>query len=179
MADPHTLPELIDALAAGSREIEAYFAPLPDASFFAGDDAHWSPAHHLVHLTLGNVRFGRALQARVALPAHETGRPMGLAAVRNLYEETLPKVADQLRTNNPNPPKLDPMRTRSEILGEYLATNAALREAAAGWSEADADAKAVRHPIMGMFTVRDMIAFFVIHDRHHLDGVRRRFAGPA
>jgi hypothetical protein len=179
MSEPHTLPELIDVLAAGSREVETYFGALPEAAFFDGDEASWSPAHHLVHLTLGNVRFGRALQGQLALPAHETGRPMGIAAVRRLYEETLPKVADQLRTNNPNPPRLAPGRTQAEVLADYLGTSATLCESASRWSEADADAKAVRHPIMGFFTVRDMLAFFVIHDRHHLDGVRRRFASPA
>jgi hypothetical protein len=177
MLEPHTLPELIDAIASGRREIEVYFAALPEAAFFDGDDARWSPAHHLSHLTLGNIRFGRALQGRFVFTDHDTGRSIGIAAVRRLYEETLPTVpAEWLRNNNPNPPRLEPGQTQAEVVAGYAKTSAAMCEAASTWSESSVDAKAIPHPILGPLTVRDMLAFFAVHDRHHLEGVRRRFA---
>jgi hypothetical protein len=179
MPDPRTLPEILAALEAGSREIETYFLALPHAAFFDGDDARWSPAHHLSHLTLGHKRVARALGSPAALPAHASGRSRGFAEIREIYVTGLPLVPAERLVNNPLPPRLEPDATQSQVVGDYVAASARLREAAAVWSEADCDARAVPHPFLGLLSAREMLFFFVVHDRHHLDGVRRRVAGAS
>jgi uncharacterized damage-inducible protein DinB len=47
-----------------------------------------------------------------------------------------------------------------------------LRDAATAWTEEALDRHALIHPLMGPLTVREMLLFFVVHERHHLRSVR-------
>jgi hypothetical protein len=177
MTDPHALPEILAALETGTRDIETYFLSIPAAEFFGGDMAHWGPAHHLSHLTLGHVRVGRAFGAPAALPAHPTGASRPFAAIREAYVTGLPKAPPEWLANNPLKPRLAEGATQPQVVADYTGAAERLRAAAAAWSEADADARVVPHPLLGALSAREMLFFFVLHDRHHLDGVRRRLGG--
>jgi hypothetical protein len=39
------------------------------------------------------------------------------------------------------------------------------------------DRHAIIHPLLGELTVREMLMFFVVHERHHLKSVRARVEG--
>ena len=177
MTGPHTLPEIVARMEEGTRAIESYFGSLPEAAFLAGDNAKWGPAHHLSHLSLANKRVARALGAPEALPAHPTGVSRPYDEIRRLYEEGLPRVPRERLLSNPVSPRVEPGATQAGVIAEYVTEAAALRAAADALPEPEADARAVPHPFMGALTAREMLCFMAIHDRHHLEGVRRRF-GP-
>jgi hypothetical protein len=175
---PSTLPEILEALAAGGREIEAYFLALPNSPFFDGDATHWGPAHHLSHLTIGHKRVARGLGSPALLPANPRGRSRNFEEIRDLYRTGLPLVPKEKLLDNPLPPKLEPGATQADVVAGFVTASAKLREVAATWNEAESDARSLPHPFLGLLSVREMLFFFVVHDRHHLDGVRARFDAP-
>ena len=179
MSAPYVLKELLAALESGSREIEVFFRALPKEAFFKGDDTRWGPAHHISHLTLAYKRAGRAFAAPDALPPYNGGPARTLEQLSAAYAAKISQVPAEQLLKNPLPPKIGPDSVQADVVSEYVTASAALREAAGRWSDADCDARAVPHPFLGLLSAREMLLFFVMHDRRHYDGVRRRLEGEA
>lgn len=177
MAAPHSLKEILAALESGSREIEVFFRALPKDTFFAGDETRWGPAHHLSHLTLAYKRLGRAFAAPEALPPHDGGPTRTLEQLSAAYAARISQVPAEQLLRNPLPPRIGPDSVQADVVGEYATASANLRELAGKWSDADCDARAVPHPFLGLLSAREMLLFFIMHDRRHYDGVRRRLEG--
>jgi hypothetical protein len=173
MPHPATGPEIIAALESNAQTIVSFYETLPERVVLDGDSDHWGPAHHLVHLTMGSVALERGLRSG-ALPLHATGRSRTYAEVRDAAAASL--------TSTPKDRLLDMGRKvvvgsgarLADITAGFERAGAALRAAAATWAEEALDRHAVRHPLMGELTVREMLLFFVVHERHHLKLVRTR-----
>jgi len=179
MPAPHALPDILAALETNAREIESYFAGLSRATFFSGNEHEWGPAEHLSHLTHAHERVARGFAAPEKLPPHERGRSRLFAEVCATYETRLAQVpAEQLR-QNPLPPRLAAGVTQAEVVRAFAGASAKMRAAAGAWSEADCDSRAMPHPFLGWLSAREMLLFFVHHDRLHLAGVRRRIEAGA
>jgi hypothetical protein len=41
------------------------------------------------------------------------------------------------------------------------------------------DRSAMKHPLIGLLSVREMLLFVIVHERHHLRNVQTRLAGSA
>jgi len=168
-----TQVEIIAALESNAQSIVGFFSGLSDPVAFDGDADHWSPAHHLVHLTKANVAVERALRSG-ALPLHPSGRSRTYAEVRDAATTSL--------AGTPKDRLLEMGRTVGipsgagvvEIVSAFSSTGVALRAAASTWSEDALDRHALVHPLMGELTVREMLLFFIVHERHHLKIVRTR-----
>src|SRR5262249_45344207 len=132
--------------------------------------------HHLAHVTRAHSLVGRALRNPAVLPAHASGRSRTFAEMRGTYRAGLVAAAQELATRNPIPPVVGPGATREGLAGTYAAEAESLRAALAGWSEGQLDERAMRHPILGLLTTREMLFFIHIHDRHHLENVRGRLS---
>jgi len=178
MPEPWTGSEIASALESGSRELASYFRSIPEPVFFSGDDKAWGPAHHLAHVTRPHSRIGSALRNPSVLPAHASGRSRTYSEIRDTYRTGLVAAAPQLATSNPIPPVVEPGATREGLADAYAAEAERLRAALADWSEEQLDARAMRHPILGFLTTREMLFFIHIHDRHHLDNVRGKLSAP-
>lgn len=63
---------------------------------------------------------------------------------------------------------------RAEIVKAFESASASVRTAAEPWTEEALDRHALAHPLVGQLTVREMLLFFVVHERHHLRLVRER-----
>ena len=175
---PGTQEEILAALEANARTLEAYFSAIPAGAFFDGDSDRWSPGHHLVHLTAGSVAFAKALGSST-LPAHPTGASRSYAEVRDAAAVDLASAPrDRLLTMG-RTVRIEPGATQADVVRGFVEAGARLREVAAAWSEEAMDRRAVTHPLMGALTVREMLLFFVVHERHHLRGVQARLASPA
>jgi len=173
---PWSLPEIRAALERSAARTAAYFAGLPAERFFTGDARHWGPAHHLGHLILSHTAVARGLRAGDRLPTHPTGisrgsHELGVAALAALAAAPPEWIANNPLTHTP-----DPGIDAAAMAGLLLEANAAMRAALASWSEAELDARAMPHPTMGPITVREMLLFMALHDRHHVRGVRRSLA---
>lgn len=179
MPGPHALPDILAALEGNSREIEAYFAGLPAQAFFSGDEICWGPAHHLSHLTHAHERAARGFAAPGKLPSHERGRSRTFEEVRTAYQTRLAQVPAEQLLQNPLPPRLAPGATQADVVLGFVEASAKVRAAAGEWSETDCDSRAMPHPFLGWLSAREMLLFFVLHDRLHLEGVRRRIEAGA
>jgi hypothetical protein len=175
MPHPATKDEILQALEGNSRAIVEFFSSIPGARFFGGDPDHWDPAHHLVHLTDSNVLVVRALNSG-RLPAHATVRSRTYAEVRDLATGSLAATPKDKLLDMGRKVTLTPGHAQADIVNAFATTSAELRLAAEAWDEDAMERHALQHPIMGALTVREMLLFFVVHERHHLRSVQERLA---
>jgi hypothetical protein len=82
VAHPGTKAEILAALESNSETLAAYFSSIPASAFFAGDSDHWSPGHHLAHLTQTSAAVERGLRS-AELPTHEAAQSRSYADVRD------------------------------------------------------------------------------------------------
>jgi hypothetical protein len=180
---PRTGAEIIAALQEVHRESVAYWATLSDAEFFAPIGTAWSPAENVRHLS----KSMRAVQQGMRLPPFLVrlifGRARGDArdyeTIRTVYRERLAKGASAGRfAPSPKSPAADAASERRRIMRAHEASVDALIARIAQWSEADMDALALPHPLLGPLSVREMVLFTVYHNTHHVQNVQRlRAAG--
>jgi hypothetical protein len=173
MPHPTTQSEILAALAANARSIVEYFSSVPDRQFFGGDPEHWDPAHHLVHLTVSNLAVVRALNSG-KLPPHALVQSRTYAEVRDAATASLGAAPKEKLLDMGRTVTLTPGLGRTDIVDAFATSSAALRDAAAKWTEEAMDRSVIPHPLMGPLTVREMLLFFVVHERHHVRVVRER-----
>jgi len=174
MPHPVTTAEILAALEANAATIAEYFSSLPDAVFFDGDPDHWSPAHHLVHLTQSSESLARGLAT--TRPLHSTGTSRTYAEVRDWAAATLSAAPREQLLTLGRKVEVPPGSTVAGVVRAFTDASAAARAAATTWSDDALARHAMRHPLMGELTVREMLLFFVVHERHHLRGVQTRLA---
>jgi hypothetical protein len=175
--DPFPLAEILAARHARTDEVTAAFSAIAPDQFFTGDAAHWGPAHHLGHLALTHRTIARGLRARDRLAPAAGGPVRRYAAVREAYLAALAATPPAALAANPFTPATEPAAGVAAAVGAYRDAAGRLEEALAGWSEADLDAKALAHPLLGPIPVREMLLFCLYHDAHHLEGLRRTTGG--
>jgi len=175
---PSTLPEILDALEANGRLAAEVFASVPEALLLAGDPEHWSPAHHLAHLTATSKAVARGLRSD-SLPLHATGSSRTYAEVRDVATKSLADTPRETLLEMGRTVVIGSTVGRAGIVDAFESASRELRNAASTWSEAELDRRAMTHPLAGLMTVREMLLFMVVHERHHLKIVRRRIeVGP-
>ena len=173
MPHPSTKAEILAALESNARAIAQFFSGQPDPMIFTGDPEHWGPAHHLVHLTRASDAVHRALRSRT-LPPHPTGRSRTYAAVRDHATASLGATSKERLLEMGRVVVIAPDVSRDDLVKAFVTASEELRAAAAEWSEEALDRYSLIHPLMGELTVREMLLFFVVHERHHLKLVRTR-----
>ncbi len=173
--NPTTHSELLVTLEANADVVAGYFGSLPTDHAFAGDSDHWSPAHHLVHLTKVCTSIAGGLRLKT-LPVHSTGRSRGYADVRDAAATSLAATSKDFLLDMGRKVELPAGASVQALVETYAREAADMRVAAAAWSEDDLDRLAMKHPLMGELTVREMLLFVIVHERHHLRGVGYRKA---
>ncbi|HEY1013545.1 MAG TPA: DinB family protein, partial [Herpetosiphonaceae bacterium] len=73
------------------------------------------------------------------------------------------------------PPRFQPQppADRSQLAADWRDQGGSLAAAIAGWSESEADAHVLPHPVLGNLTIREMLRFAAYHNQHHVNDVRR------
>jgi hypothetical protein len=178
---PHTRSELDNALGALLAEGHARFASPPAAWFFAPQGTAWAPAGHIRHLSRASWPLVKALNLpRLVLGlrfGRHRGTPEGFERIRSRYLALLDAGATAGRfAPSPEPPPTDPEARRAEILAEWSRATVDLVNASGRWPDAALDRYQLPHPLLGMLTVRDMLAFTVYHTAHHLRRIMERDA---
>src|ERR1041385_3003058 len=171
--NPATHSQTLGTLEPNAGVVTGYFGSLPADRAFAGDSDRWSPAHHLVHLTKVCTSIAGGLRLRT-LPAHSTGRSRGYAEVRDAAATSLASASKDRLLDMGRKVGLPAGASLRALVETYAREAADMRAAAAQWSEEDLDRFAMKHPLMGELTVREMLLFVVVHERHHLRGVGYR-----
>lgn len=173
MTHPATQSEILSALESNAQSIVQFFSSLPGPQFFDGDSDHWSPAHHVVHLTQASVSVERAMRSG-SLPLHTTARSRTYAEVRDAATASLGATPKDRLLEMGRTVVVTPGADRANIVDGFAQVSERLRTTAAAWTEEALDRHALTHPLMGEMTAREMLLFFVVHERHHLKIVRGR-----
>lgn len=177
--EPHSGPELSQALTRLVTQGTAFLASMPDGGFFAPQGQAWSPAEHVRHLQKSSAPLALALKLpRFILRLRfgsRTGPSRNFARMRELYLAELEAGARAGKfAPTPEPPAAHPADRRREIMNSWTAVTVDLTGALAGWTEPALDRQPLPHPILGDLSVREMLSFTVYHTAHHLRRVRER-----
>ena len=161
---------ILTTLESGHKAIADYVSDLPETIFFNGSDDHWSPAHHVGHLTVTHVNVARGFPLKDRLPAFD--KPSrNYDEMKNAYLEALRNTPLAFLANNPFAVKLKSEDTQEKLIDTFMQKGKEVRDIDF-WSENDLDTKGMRHPILGLLSVREMLEFVAIHDLHHLSGIK-------
>jgi len=174
--------DLSHALAALNASGSAYLTAMSDARFFAPQGKAWSPAEHVRHLQQSTAPLALALKLPrwlLGLRFGQSSRPSrSFAEIRGLYLKKLGEGAQAGRyAPAPEGPPADPGTRRLAIMSGWTSSIIGLQNAVTRWSEPALDHHLLPHPILGLLTVREMLAFTVYHTAHHLRRVAERAAG--
>ncbi|CAM3576645.1 DinB family protein [Deinococcus frigens] len=174
--DPVSWADLRNAFVRAADEIGEYFAGLASTTFTDGDTEHWSPAHHLDHLIRSNLPVAGGLGvARGRLqplpPEHQT------RTYRQIRADYRAVLAGGARASGRWLPQ--PQGSQTELVERFRASLSAVNDALGGWPDAGLNAWAMPHPALGVLSVREMLLFTLMHNRHHADGVQARLGKVA
>jgi hypothetical protein len=177
--EPHSGPDLVAALHRLDGAGESYLRSMPGEEFFAPQGAAWSPAEHVRHLAKSARPVARALAAPRIILAFRFGLHRGsspsFAGLRERYLAALAAGAQAGRfAPSAKAAPADPEAGRSEIIAEWHAATGALGREVGRWSERSLDRYQLPHPVLGLLTVREMLAFTVYHTAHHLRRIAER-----
>ena len=167
------------ALDALHAESVTYWVTFSTSVFLAALGDAWSPADNVRHLTKSMRAVTRGLQLPTFVVRLSFGGASGesrsYADICDLYRRALtPGVTAGGFAPDPRGAPGDPEAERVRVM-EYHAT--AVQEFGASldrWSERQLDRCRLPHPLLGPLTVREMLFFTLYHNRHHVDGVKRR-----
>ena len=183
---PKTRDEIIRALADVEREVAEFFGGLGDGELTRREGEAWTPSEHLRHLDRSVRAVARGLEYPRWLLRLRFGRARqpsrGYDEVRSVYRARL--AAGGKSTPEFTPPREEVAASevgayRARLLGRWADANARLRAAVEKWPEEALDRILLPHPLLGKLTVREMLYFTLYHDRHHVEGLRRRMAAEA
>ena len=169
------------ALARLHEESGRYWASLSTERFLAPIGDAWSPADHVRHLTKSVRAVTRGLELPRVLvwltfgPARAPSRSYG--ALRETYLDALARGGKAGEyTPRPLGPVDDAEATRARIMAQHTAAVGGLVATASAWSERALDRCRLPHPLLGKVTVREMLAFTLYHNLHHVEVCARRLA---
>ena len=181
-APPHTGTEIAAALRAVHGESVAYWATFTTPAFFAPIGNGWSPADNVRHLT----KAVRAVDSGLRVPRWLLRLRFGSGGVSRGYTEMkqvyLARLARGASAGRFAPSPLTKGASdveRGRVMTHHAAAIEHLIEMIGRWPEPAFDTRKLPHPLLGAITVREMLFFTVYHNRHHVDGVRRKVAAAA
>ena len=160
-------------------ESVAYWDSIPTAEFLKPIGDAWSPADNVRHLSksMGAVTRGLRLPTFVVRLSFggSTGESHSYDEIRERYRAALGSgVSAGAFAPAPRQTAPSPDAERAHIMSRHAAALQALVESIGLWSERQLDRCQLPHPLLGPLTVHEMLFFTLYHNRHHLDGVRRR-----
>jgi len=174
---PYSHAELVVTLDASRRVVVEYFRSIPEAAFFTGDATRWGPALQLGHLALSHERICGGFQRREALPPHPTGVSRGYAEMKVFYAAGLATAPASFINANPFTATIGPDAAQAGIVADFERADVALVATVRAWSDRELDARALKHPVLGVMTAREMLLFCLQHDARHVANVQARLAG--
>ena len=179
-----TRDAITHALARLHEESARYWSSLSTARFLTPIGDAWSPADHVRHLTKSVRAVTRGLELPRALvwlafgPARAPSRSYD--ALRETYLDALARGGKAGKyTPRPLGPVDDVEAARARIMAQHTAAVGGLVATASGWPERALDRCRLPHPLLGKLTVREMLAFTLYHNLHHVEVCERRLKAVA
>ena len=171
---------IVEALEVAHEEAVEYWARYATPQFFAPMGVSWSAADHVRHLTrsmtplLPVLRVPR-LALRVAFGA-PNAPPRTIGQIHTMYTAALDAGGTAGRYAPPPEKGARDQVRRDKIMDTHSETLRGLTQAMERWTEGQLDAYRLPHPLLGRLSVREMMLFTLVHNRHHLSVAERRRA---
>ncbi len=183
--EERTLVELEEGHRCLHRDLAQEMEQLDLEVFFAPQGEFWSPAGHIDHL----VRSVRPLAGALRLPRIALWWRFGRSSASRPTEQVVERYLDLLSQGKgargqylPEPVAAgaDPTEeARQQLLGRYRAVGEALIGALGRWNERSVDRYRLPHPLLGLLTVRELLAWSLYHGRHHRRRIHDRAAAES
>ena len=187
MTDPHSKPEIIDALRQVQHTVAETVQRIPAAQFERGSAESWSPADYLKHLLLSFKPFAKAISFPPAALKRRFGEvshpPMTFSKVVARYQARLDEGvrAEDYEAVTPATFRLpegslgyDAERDlQTTLLDLWNEAHERMFTALDQWTEADLDTVQILHPAIGSISVREMLFFTLYHNNLHGNDIRK------
>ncbi len=178
---PYSGAEVVAAMRALGDDAARYLAAMPAAEFATPQGDRWSPADHVRHLAKSEFAIAKGLRVPRLMLRLTFGSPKGpsrrFLSLREDYRLAL-EAGGQAGSFAPEARALpsDLEGYQDEVIARWLKAHAEVMAGAKRWDENMLDRYAIKHPLLGKLTVREMLMFAHYHDSHHLNLLARRRA---
>ncbi len=171
---PYTAAELLASMRALTADASAYLGAIPPDEFARKQGDKWSPGDQVRHLAKSGFAIAKgagaprfALRLLFGKPRRPSRRFLSL---RDDYRAAL-AAGGQAGSFAPvaKPLPADLAQWQREVLGRWRKAAEAVQAQAARWDDEALERHAVKHPLMGSLTMREMLMFAHYHESHHLN----------
>ena len=171
---PYTAAELLASMRALSRDAAAYLAAIPSDEFARAQGTKWSPGDHARHLAKSGFAIAKgagaprfALRLLFGKPRRPSRRFLSL---RDDYRAAL-AAGGQAGAFAPEatPLPADLAQWQRDVLDRWRQSAEAVQAQLARWDDEALERHAVKHPLMGSLSMREMLMFAHYHESHHLN----------
>jgi len=136
-------------------------------------DGKWTIAQNVEHLSKVINEFSKALNASKVLLQEKFGfaerESRDYKSIFNAYYIATGKGVNAPRSVLPTSAIIGKEK-QMKNLDESLKT---MIDTIENWSEMELDKYIVRHPVLGMLTMREMLFFIIMHNYHHLRAIKK------
>lgn len=166
---PTNQSELQEALSVSFQDIIDLSIALSEEKFYEERNGKWSIGGHVDHLVMSSMEIV-SMTSRPKKLFEQFGRAEKPSRGYTELVETYRKVLDNGRkapkAYSPTP---DAPKNREDLLQSVqMLQNKLAKRLPEHWTEQDLDTYRLPHPAMGMLTMREILAFTVLHNYHHL-----------
>ncbi len=158
------------------RRLLDYCNQLPDEVFFAVPDGKWTIAQHVQHLII-STKMATAAYAIPKLFIRMVGGKNTRPSLS--YDELLIKYERKLADGGKAVGRYVPEQVQADsgkaVLHNWQKVYSVyLRAIDNKWKNGQLDDYKVKHPLLGMITLRELCFFTIFHTAHHLKGIKKQ-----
>ena len=171
---PTNQSQLQEALTVSFQDIIDLSIAVSEDKFYEEANNKWSIGGNVDHLVMSSFQIV-SMTARPKSLFEQFGKA---TKPSRSYEELVATYKEVLSTGRKAPKDYSPSpespKSREELLQsiEMLQSKLAKR-LLEHWTEEELDTYRLPHPAMGMMTMREILAFTVLHNYHHLEAMER------
>lgn len=170
---PYSKNEILLAIETAFDDISNVIKATPEGIFNQKPGVKWSIAEQMVHLIQSTFPVASALKLpkeKLAMFGQPEQASRSYEKLKSEYKEVLKGGA---KATGPYIPVINEGTTKAGILENWNLIKEKYLLRIADWSEEDLDKYVLLHPIMGKFTIREMLFFTILHNYHHLDSIEQ------
>lgn len=163
---------LLNDLAETFQATAETFAKIDSKKACLAVGSKWSIAQQFKHLILSTFPVAAALKApyeRLAALGKPTDSSLDYEGLKSNYYAIL---ANGAKAIDPFIPETIGQEDLENMLSNWINIGQKFKDRLAKWPEEDLDKYVIPHPILGALSVRQMLFFTILHNKHHLDRIK-------
>lgn len=171
---PTNQSELQEALTVSFQDILDLSIAVSEEKFYEETNEKWSIGGNVDHLVMSSFQIV-SMTARPKAMFEQFGKAKKPSRD---YEELVATYKKVLRKGRKAPTDYSPVPNAPKSREELLKSIGMLQAKVAKrlpeyWTEEELDTYRLPHPAMGMMTMREILAFTVLHNYHHLEAMEK------